>query len=76
MAAAYRHVSCSPLLLFSGDQVFIPALPALAISFLSIKDGSQQEVEFPFLKSQCSTHFQIFSEVFQPGLRQPCTIII
>lgn len=84
MAAAYRDVSCSPLLLFSGDRVFIPALPALAIIFLLIKDGNQQEVGFPFLskhrednlKSQCSTYFQIFSEAFQPGLQQSCTIII
>lgn len=77
MAAAYRDVSCSPLLLFSGDQVFIPALPAFAIIFLLIKDASQQEVGFPFLSKhhednlnfQCSTHFQ-------PGLQQPCMIII
>lgn len=70
MAAAYRDVSCSPLLLLSGDQVFIPALPALAVIFLLIKDGSQQEVGFNFLskhhednvKSQYSTDFQIFSD--------------
>lgn len=81
MAAVYRDVSCSPLLSFSGDQVFILAL---AVIFLLIRDGSQQEVGFNFLskhhednlKSQCSTHFQIFSEIFQPGLQQPFMIII